>query len=436
MKTDMKQNYFVRCARAVSLLGVTLLPVYAEAVETLDEAWNVALKENRVIRASSESTSAEAHRLSAAKAMRMPSLTLESGYTMLDHVQGLNAELMGMQAFVPTMEKDSFSYGASANVPLFTGGRIHYGIKAQKAMLDASKNDERSTCQLIKMQVADAYVTVLRARSLLTLADSYVSSLEAHAKDVGNLFDKGYAVKSDRLAVEVALADAREKRVRAGNFLDVAESAYNRLLSRQLDLSVDIADIQPGNFNASCEAMTTTALESREELAALKAKIQALKHQTKAIRGERLPQVGVRGGYSKQENEYQKYEDQWYVYLGCQWKVFDAGNTIERERASSKLVAAMSEQLMEVTSIVSLQVRQAWLNAGEARERMGVAHSAIEQADENIKVVRDRYLNGLTSHTEYMDAETLLIDSETNYANAVYDTVIADIQLRWAVGNL
>jgi type I restriction-modification system DNA methylase subunit len=69
-------------------------------------------------------------------------------------------------------------------------------------------------------------------------------------------------------------------------------------------------------------------------------------------------------------------------------------------------------------------------------ERVDVAQSAIAQAEENVRVVRDRYVNGLAPYTEVLDAETLRVTSENNQANAVYDVVIAGLRLKYAVGEL
>ncbi len=422
-----------------ALLPIALViasTLHAEGTETLQQAWDTALSSNRVIKATHEKTESVASDLSAARAVRIPSLSLESGYMVLDQQQAIKADLFGSTVLVPTMQKDSPYYKATVNVPIYTGGRIQNGIAASKALLSAAKCDEVGSNQLIKMHVAEAYVNVLRVKSLLALAQSHAASLESHAGDVEDLYSKGYAVNSDRLAIQVALADAREKVVQAQNALELAQSAYNRLLSRPLDSSVDIDDITPGLLADSCESMTQKALTARSELSVIESEIKALKHQAKAIRGERLPQVGLSGGYAYQENEYQKNEDQWYAVVGCKWNVFDGGAIHAREKAAIHQASALHEQYEEVASLITLQVRQAWLNAGEARKRMEVAHSAIEQAEANLQVVRDRYVNGLTTHTEYLDAETLRIGSETNYENALYDTVIADLQLKWASGQL
>jgi outer membrane protein TolC len=94
------------------------------------------------------------------------------------------------------------------------------------------------------------------------------------------------------------------------------------------------------------------------------------------------------------------------------------------------------EQRDGLALAIGLQVRQAWLYVQETRKRITVTQSAIAQAEENLRVVRDRYVNGLTPHTEVLEAETLRVNSATNHANAVYDAVIAGLRLKYAIGEL
>src|SRR6185295_3888125 len=79
-----------------------------------------------------------------------------------------------------------------------------------------------------------AYLNVLRVEKLLLLARSDVTSLGAHVRDVQNLFREGVAKRTDLLASQVSLARAQQRVIQAGNELETARAAYNRLLGRPL----------------------------------------------------------------------------------------------------------------------------------------------------------------------------------------------------------
>jgi outer membrane protein TolC len=83
---------------------------------------------------------------------------------------------------------------------------------------------------------------------------------------------------------------------------------------------------------------------------------------------------------------------------------------------------------------VALQVRTRWLDVQQARRRLPVAHLAIAQAEENAKVVTDRYRQQSSTYTEVLDAESRRVQSLFNYHNSVYDENLAEFRVRRAVG--
>ena len=81
-------------------------------------------------------------------------------------------------------------------------------------------------------------------------------------------------------------------------------------------------------------------------------------------------------------------------------------------------------------------MRKTWLDVQETRQRIDVTGTAIEQAEENVRVAANRYEKGQGTNTEVLDAETLRTLSHSNYFNAVYDAVMAVFRLRRAAGTL
>lgn len=431
----MNRSIKVRGLLPLAALAAALF-VGNAAAESLQQAWDTALSVDRGLKASRESTAAAASLLEAAKSARLPNVALEAGYTALGETPAAKVDFFGQSLQMPLAQKNSAAYRAMATLPLYTGGRIERGIDAATAGMDAARLGEAADAQNVKLRVADAYVSVLRAGRMLKVAESHVTSLEAHARDVGNLHEQGMVAKSDLLSVRVALADAHQRQLQVANGLDLARAAYNRLLGRPLDQPVSLDDLSPEATQAQFPVLTERALAQRSELAALARQIEALRHQAAAVRGETAPQIALSGGYGYQENRYQVHQGQWMVTLGVKWSLFDGGVVSHRANAVARQAAALTEQRDELASIIALQVRQTWLDVEETRKRLIVTQSAIAQAEENLLVARDRYANGLSTHTEVLDAETLRTGSESNHANALSDAALAGLRLKRATGEL
>jgi outer membrane protein TolC len=434
----MRQNNRSQKLRGFLPLALLITALLAgnAAAESLQEAWDTALAVSHSLKASRENTAATASLLEAAKSARIPNITLEAGYSVLDNTPEMQADLLGQSLQLPVAPQNSAAFKTMATLPLYTGGRIGSGIDAASASLDAAKHGEIGDTQSLKLRVADAYVAVMRAGSLLKVAESHVQSLEAHAHDVENFYTQGMVAKSDLLSASVSLADARQKALQATNALDLARAAYNRLLARPLDQSVTLEEFTSENGGHPLSSLTEQAFSKRSELAALARQIEAIHHQASAVRGETLPQVALTGGYNYQQNRYQVHEGQWIVALGVKWNLFDGGVVANRASAVGRQASALVEQREELASIVALQVRQSWLDVNETRKRLIVTQSAIGQAEENLRVVRDRYSNGLSTHTEVLNAETLRINNESSHTNVLYDAALAGLRLKRAVGEL
>ena len=97
---------------------------------------------------------------------------------------------------------------------------------------------------------------------------------------------------------------------------------------------------------------------------------------------------------------------------------------------------AAEDQRADGEALIALQVRQAWLGVEEARERVQVTGDAVEQAEENLRIARERYGAGLGTQTQLLEAETLRVQALTNRDNAVLDASLARLRLARAVGSL
>ncbi len=413
-----------------------LLAATTSMAESLQQAWNVALQVNHGLKAARENSSAAARQLEAAKAVRLPGLSLEAGYTMLQNEPATRAKFGPAAAEFPIGERNTLSYKAMATLPLYTGGRISRGIDAAESAVRASRGQESAAIQDLKRTVAEAYVAVLRARRGVEVADSHVASLKAHARDVENMYEQGMVSRNDLLAAQVALADAQQQAIKAKNALDLARSTYNRLLDKPLSQEVVLDDLQPGPLDEGLESLTERALGQRDELLVLQDRIRGLQDQAKAVRAETAPQLALSGGYDYRENRYTVYEGQWMVNLGLQWRLFDGGATRHKAAATERQAAALQQQYDDLRAAVALEVRRYWLDVQETRKRIRVTEKAIARAEENLKVNRERYENGLATNTEVLDAEALRTLSESNHANAIYDAVLAILHLKRAVGEL
>lgn len=423
------------CYRYFLLLLGFSFPIFV-AAETLQQAWDVAIEYDHGLQAVRENTQASQHQLKAAKAARLPNLTVGAGYTALENDPEAKVNFAGLSTQFPLAEKESYSYQAMTVLPLYTGGQISSSINAASASLQASKKLEAGKVLDLKLNVAETYIGVLRATKAFEVANSHVASLKSHKMDVENLYEQGMVSRNDLLAAQVALANAVQMSIQVENMLDISRSAYNRLLGRAFQELVVLDELEPSILEDSLDVLMAQAIEQRYELRVLKEQVSALDSKANAIRAKNAPQLALSGGYDFQENKHQVHEGQWLIGVGMKWTLFDAGLVRNQASATAQQARSLEQQYDEVLSLVKLQVRQYWLDVQETRKRLSVTEQSISQAEENLKVNRDRYEHGLSTNTDVLSAEALRTGSQNNHANAIYDAVLARIRLKRAVSDL
>lgn len=409
--------------------------------ETLDDAWAIAAGYDLALKAAQSRVAAAEETLLSARGQRLPSVSASSAVMRWDETPAFVFGGIGVPGQLPLFDSRTTSLSAaSVSVPIYTGGRVSNGIDAADASLTARRSEAASRSQQTKLEVAGAYIGVLRAERALEVIESNVAALEAHTRNVNDMFEVGQVPRNDYLAAAVSLADARQRELVARNALDVARAAYNRRLGRPLTDNVALDPALPSVASSidgtTPESLIELALGNRRELAAAAAAAEALNAQSESTRAATRPQVFLTGAYTMLDNEFLNEDAFWTVGVGFQWSFFDSGRTRHAATALSREAAALNQELDDLETLIALQIREAWLGLNAARERIRVSEQAVEQAEENLRVASDRYRNGEGANTEVLDAEALRSLSLSNYDNAVYDAAYAGFALARAVGIL
>ena len=255
-----------RRARSLPIILLALAMVAAwppAGAETLQEAWRLALSHDKALAAAGYDVEGARAAEQAARGARWPSLDATGSYTRLSASPALDVVTPG---FVfrsgPIFKDDQFVSGSvQLKLPLYSGGQISAGIEAARHALAGTSENEESATSALKLEVAEAYVGVLRARRAREAAQSSVQSLTAHASDVQHMVDRDLVARADLLAARVALANAEQVRVRAANSGEFAQATYNRRLGEPLGRPAELD--QRVSADASLAALPVETLVQR-----------------------------------------------------------------------------------------------------------------------------------------------------------------------------
>src|SRR5690606_21976249 len=159
-------------------------------------------------------------------------------------------------------------------------------------------------------------------------------------------------------------------------------------------------------------------------LSILAAIAHALTLQAESIRAKRRPQADLLGVYDFNENRYQSPEGIASVGVGVTWTLYDAGRLHHRACALEQQASALHRLRTDLETRIALDVRRCWLEAHQTRRRIAVTHEALAQAEENLRVARERYINGMGTNSDVLAAESLRMQSFRNHHHAWYDAIL------------
>jgi outer membrane protein TolC len=425
--------------RSTHLLLMLLLGLPAPLLaETLEDAWAAARTSHRQIAAATAMRDSAGFELDQAKSARLPQLGVSSAYTQLDSAPGFS---LGGLTTGPIFDDDRFlSAGARVNLPIYAGGAINSGIEAAELGARAADGQLATVVQDIHLGVAEHYIGVLRAESAVAVARSYVASLASHTEDTRNRFEFGDVPRNDYLAASVTLANAEQSLLQAENQLDYARAAYNRFLGRPLttavalDPGVSIDGLVP--VNAGLQELISMALQNRQELVSMESQARAFEKQADRARAQARPQLALTGGYTYLDNQFLTDDQFWMAGVSFRWNLFDGGQARKQSASLEQKAIAIDHNRADLETMIALQVRKSRNDRSEAENRLTVADSTVEQAIENLRVVRERYEAGSSTNAEVLDAEALREQALSNRDTARFEVALAKFRLARAVGML
>jgi outer membrane protein len=339
----------------------------------------------------------------------------------------------------PFVVRDAFTWNTSVSViqPLTQLWSIYDQYKVQDLGVDVAALKREATRREIAFQVAQAYYRLLEAGRLAEVAQSSVVQLEAQQREAQSLFDNGVIGKNDLLRAALALASARQRLIQMNGSVVLARGQLDVLLGQPAGTpfeAIAFTGDPPPVDEPSIDSAESHASAQRLEVREIDRSIAQADHGVAAAKKRLIPQVNAIGNYTHTAGSPFQQVDAAYVGLFASWDVWDWGTTTSGiSSANAKLEEARIAR-KKVDDQVRLQAREAFVNAETARDALGVARTAVSQAEENFRIVTKKFEAAAATSFDVVDAESLLTQARGQVEQALYDFLIARAGLQRATG--
>lgn len=331
---------------------------------------------------------------------------------------------------------NSHSNGLTASLPIFTGGKLKGTIKQAKANYQYNQVGVQRTYNEMRSTVTDGYFTMLQADNMQKLSAESVARLEDHLKNVQAQYDVGVVAKVDVLRSQVELANAKQTLIQAENSYQVAEANMNKIVGLPMDTNLKLDNLLVYNaYDKNMDDCLAYAAEHRPELMQAQYNVDAAKGALMVARSGHMPQVAASASQSWSDTNWPGDEKgNWGVGVNVSMNVFDTGVTLSKIHGAEADLKKAEETYRNTVDSVNLDVRSNYLGLREAEKRISTTKLAVEQADEDYRIAQLRYMSGVGTNTDVLDAQVALTQAKTNYTKALYDYNTSKTALETSIG--
>lgn len=429
----MKNKSFIIFFFKILIFSITYGNVAYADVLTMSDGLRLVTEESRLIKISQRDEAVSEADTLVARSRMLPNINASLSQTFLAYQP---EAIWGSQS-VPMSEKSYHSYSLSIQQTLydFKGNASRY--ESSRLSLETKKIDTKRIRNLVSLNFALIYFDLLESEKMILVSEKEVQRLESHLRDAKSLYDEGVITRNDLLQAEVRLSDAKQRLVAAKNLRAINASRLNSAIARPLKTDVQVMDVE-GNPSGALELAIEKAWElaegQRPELQIVNTTLRSLDMEEVAKRSEYYPKFYLQGAYDYTENRYQVHEGNWALTAGMSLNLFSGGSTKAEVLKIRRQWQRLLEQRNKLIDEIKLEVEKYMLDLKTSNERISVTRDAVGQAEENLRINRVRYSEGVGTATEVLDAVTLLTIAETNFYKSIYDFKRAEAGLIYSIG--
>ncbi|MDH4318881.1 MAG: TolC family protein [Desulfobulbaceae bacterium] len=330
-------------------------------------------------------------------------------------------------------ENSSFYGGIRYN--LFNGFHDRYALQNTRLLSEVEAHRLQGIKQDIMHNVAQRYLEIFSRRAALQVAKDSRDNLQKVYADAANRFQVGMLRKNELLKFRVDLdnADITLKKAEASLRKSVL------LLEREIDARIVLENLQFSEFDIlptldDPEQLENEMYEKRSELKALAMMHDAALAQIEMQSAAKYPAVNLSAGYSSYDDALingigDKREDEIRGRLTVTMNLFD-GYAKEARIGKAEIEArALSYDLEEAKKDLAAVLHTIYLDYQISRDNIAVAERSIEQAEENLRVTRLAYREGMERESDLLDAIANLSRAKYNFVAAKSDFFANSFQL-------
>ena len=321
---------------------------------------------------------------------------------------------------------------------IYSGGKVKAAVKIAELTEDTSHQMLRETVATVIANVRTQFFTALLNRELITVAEESIVLLSDQLTDQQNRFAAGTVPRFNVLQAEVELANARPDLIRAKNNFHISRLQLGKTLGLDDEPNV-VGVLRIPSHQVNLARALASARKNRPILKAQQNTVAGDEEQITVARAGYKPSVTADVGYefvnSRNSTDLARVNNGWYLGVNGTWNIFDGFQTKGRVDQARASLASAKVNLADSVQQVELEVQKAYAQAKVSREVIESQTKVVEQADEALRLSKERLSAGAGTQLDVLNSRVALTKARTTQKQALSDYNVALAEYDRATGS-
>ncbi len=364
-----------------------------------------------------------------------PTLTLNSRYIRNFKKQTIN--IFGQNFELGSDNSINTTIDATESIP-FLGVPVFSGIRIAEYYEKISAENVKNTEAKLKADTKKAFLNSLLLKEVITVTQASLSNAEENLRVVEARYKAGVALEFDYIRAKVKVETIKPELNRNRNNLEIS----NKLLKNTIGLPV----------NQEIELTGELSYDSLEVWEPMNNLISRVSEKNVAVRQLKLSKLI---NDELIEVDYANYLPKFYVFaqyglstsendgrgiskyrffnsltggIGLSWNLnfFSTGYKEQQSKIESKKT---DKQIRNVKERLKTQTESIFLRIEDAKNRIKAQREIVMQAERGYELANISFLSGVINQIDVIDSQLLLTQAKLGYLQAIYDYLIAKVEL-------
>lgn len=380
------------------------------------------------------------HRISSAQYRQTDAIFLPQvsvGYTAMVTNNPLNAFGFLLQQSGVTMESfnpatlnhpdatELYNTSLDVKMPLFNLDMI-YARKGAKAMENVSRHKAAYTREHLRFETQKAYTQLQFAYRAKAVLEQTLADVKTIRQTVANFEAQGLAQRSDVLNADVQVNTIEAALAKANSNIANASEGIALLMGMETTNGVLFrpAELETLQGNAGAEFST-----DRADVQAMTAALEATNQMARSATAAFVPKVNAFGTYQLNNSKPLAFKnDSYMVGVNLTWQVFQGNQNRYKARAARLQADKMREELQLHIDRSRVETEKLNRDLLDLNVEIRKQQASVTQAEEALRIIRDRHAEGLASATDLLQAQAQLSQHQLGLAQTIMQHNIAQYQ--------